>query len=315
MLMLSMLMGCRSIALGFVLVAPDELVVEQAYARVQRYRLRDCDGDETREWVGQRLNLRASTPDVIRDREWCGVDIQFKDAPLFGPPLGWRGETAHGTGFDISLAPGTVSVDARFGGSGDDQVILLDLGAVMSATELDSAALETKPPLEDIEHLEDSAWSQERLSALPGALSVSPLRLARARSDWPAGAFAQPVEEGGCGSARQDTGVWWGDTGYTAYEDTGTVYPIDTGAPEEPSSGGCGSDDTGSGDGADDTGSDSSEDDSDDDSNGCQGGSDDSGGSGGDTGWSGLERRVGLAVLVGAFWLRRRGGRAAPARR
>lgn len=311
-------MGCRSIALGFVLVAPEDLPVRQAYARVQRYRLRDCDGNEAREWVGQRLDLLYTTPEVIRDREWCGIDISFREAPLFGPPLGWRGETAAGTAFDIALSPGTVSLERTFGGAGEDQVILLDLDAMMTAVELDTAARKTDPPLDEVEYLEDSAWSQDRASQLAGALSVVSLEVAQQRLDWPIGAYGPPTEGSGCGAARQDTGFWWGDTAYPDYEsipnDTGTLPP-DTGTAPA-SSGGCscespGADTSDPDDTEDeDTGATSS-------GGGCLGGSSDSGSdSDSDSGWVSAQRRLGLAALVGVFWLRRRrGGTAGPAPR
>ena len=300
MLMMLLALGCRSADLHFALVAPSDLGVEQAYARLTRYRLRDCDGGEAREWVGRRINLQRPSPDTIRDREWCGIDLEFKEAPLLGPPLGWRGETAAQTPYDIALSPERVSLDQSFGGWREDLVLLLDLDLLLSAGELDLASKDG----EAVTHTESSDWSQSQEAALASALTVLPLRDARQRDDWVDITLATAADEPtGC-AVRTDTAVWWGDSGYTT--DTGAIDSgwswddtTDTG-PASPSSGGCDCSGGGTDTGPDTEDTEDTEDtgepeDDDSDSNsgsGCSGGV--------DTG------RAGLVLLLGALGLTRR---------
>lgn len=289
--------GCRRVSLSFVLLSPSDIEIEQAHARLIRYRLTECDGGTDREWVGRRIDLRNSSADLIRDRSWCRIDLELKEAPVPGPPLGWSGRTAGGTDFTFSLSPGTTVLQQSFGGSGEDLVLVLDLSALVQASEIDDAsALAERNP---ISFDATSDWSQEHALKLPEALSVVPRRAAAAEPDWVNVTVQTTPNEQGGGCRSTDTATDWGETGRL---DSGTF--TDTGEyPSIPTSTGCqcgaksrtgdSGEDSGQPEDSEDTGSNSS--------SSCSG--EDSG----DTGLATMmARRGGLATLLVLFCLRRR---------
>lgn len=288
-----MLAGCRGVSLGFVLLAPADIEIEQAHARLIRYRLTDCDGTTEQEWVGRRIDLRNSRTDQIRDRRWCRIDLDFKDAPVLGPQLGWSGWTANGTDFSIALSPGTTTLQQSFGGDGEDLVLMLDLDALIQAREIDDAAAQLKNDAISFDTV--SEWSQEHAPKLPEALYVVPRREAAADPDWGNVTVQISADDQSSGCGSTDTAIDWGETDF---RDSGFVS--DTGEYlSSSSSSGCQCTGASVKDSRADTAQPASSEDS---NSGCVG-SRDSGDSGAAVLWA---RRGGLATLLVLFSLKRR---------
>ena len=293
-----LLMACATTELQFAVTGGEDFTLESASARVRRYQLVDCDDEPRKEWVGRRIDLFDPLPDIIRDRAWCEVAIEFPQGGLY-TPLRLEGVTDGGAPFSMEMRPETITLRAPFGGEREELVLLLDPDALFSGRALDDelaalqaeAAQEGGASVDSLDFSATSAWSEAASARLGDALSVVTLSAASARADWLLGEALEgraerPVEQG-C-RAQDDTSAGWEDT--AAASDTAAAAASGGG-------GGCGDDDDEPA--GDDTDEDSGEDEGDDGGGGC--GDDD------DSGAGALPARGGLAAALLLAWgLRRR---------